>query len=118
MNKNTYTRLILVACMAVASAPLLADVAVGTGQSADSAHRKSVAEEEERSGHVGYSGFEQKAAGAEHPANNTALTAHSKDAGKPSAEEAHRKFVAEEEERSGHIGYSGFEENKAVANTK
>ena len=131
MNKKIYTCMAFVAYMV--SAPLFADVATsnkhpaantesvthnqdGNSESAESAHRKFVAEEEERSGHIGYSGFEEKAAVNGKQATGTVSAAPNKDANKPSAESAHRKFVEEEEERSGHVGYSGFEEKKASMN--
>lgn len=120
MNKNIYTSFALVACLV--SAPLFADSVTpnknGNKELAESTHRKFVSEEEERSGHIGYSGFEEKAAVNAKHASDTVTVAPSKNSDKASPESAHRKFVSEEEERSGHIGYSDFEENKAVDSTK
>jgi|GEM_PF-3539614 len=133
MNKKIYTSFALVACLV--SAPLFADVTAGSEHfaantesvthdkdgnkaSAESAHRKFVSEEEERSGHIGYSGFEEKAAVNGKQATGTVTVAPSNNPDKASTDSAHRKFVSEEEERSGHIGYSGFEENKAMINAK
>lgn len=133
MNKKIYTCMAFVAYMV--SAPLFADVATsnkhpaantesvthnqdGNSESAESAHRKFVADEEERSGHIGYSGFEEKAAVNGKQATDTVTVAPSNNPDKASTDSAHRKFVEEEEERSGHVGYSGFEENKAIINAK
>jgi len=88
MNKNTFLYLALVACMSLVSATLLAE----------------------------------NAPNLEHPANSSApaISAnqnqdtdvhHKQDVTKQQSESAHRKWVEEEENRSGKIGYSGFEEN-------